>query len=114
MSEPPIEKVFVYIWEYVVKAEKKSDFERIYGPDGEWVQLFNKGVGYLGTELHRDLSINHRYLTIDYWTSKKARDEFREQFAREFAKLDKYCESLTEEELFLGDFERLINIKHKT
>lgn len=100
-----MEKVFVYIWEYIVKLEKKSEFERVYGPDGEWVNLFKLGAGYLGTELHRDTSNIQRYLTVDYWASKKARDNFREKFAEEFTKLDKQCESLTEIENFLGDFE---------
>ena len=103
-----MEKVFVYIWEYIVKAEKKSEFERVYGPDGEWVKLFKQSVGYLGTELHRDTSNTQRYLTVDYWISKKDRDNFREKFAEEFTKLDKQCESLTEMENFLGDFESYI------
>ena len=103
-----MEKVFVYIWEYIVKAEKKSEFERVYGPDGEWVKLFELGAGYLGTELHRDISNTHRYLTVDYWFSKKDRDNFRKNFAEEFRKLDKQCESLTEMENFLGDFESYI------
>ena len=105
MNELEIEKFFVYVWEYIVKEEAKFDFERIYGPNGDWVQLFNKSEGYLGTELHRDISNDLRYLTTDYWVSKEARDVFREQFAQEFAELDQRCESLTEKELFLGDFE---------
>lgn len=109
-----MKKVFVYIWEYLVKAEKKTEFERIYGLDGEWVQLFNHGAGYLGTELHRDTSNNQRYLTVDYWISKEDRDNFREKFAEEFAMLDKQCESLTKQENFLGDFEGYSNIPGKS
>lgn len=105
-----MEKVFVYIWEYLVKEEKKSEFERIYSPDGEWAQLFNKSIGYLGTELHKDNSNNQRYLTVDYWISQKARNNFRERFTEEFEKLDKQCEQLTEKEIFLGDFECFRNI----
>lgn len=93
------------MWEYLVKKETKSDFEQIYGPNGAWVQLFNKSEGYLGTHLHQDISNELRYLTTDYWVSKQARDAFREQFAQEFAELDRRCELLTEKELFLGDFE---------
>jgi hypothetical protein len=104
MNEPKPEKVFVYIWEYFVKAERKNDFERIYGPVGDWVKLFIRDAGYLGTELHQDISNNQRYLTVDYWVSKKARDDFREKFSVEFEKLDKQCAALTEREIFLGDF----------
>ncbi len=105
-----MEKVFVYIWEYIVKADKKSDFEKVYDPNGDWVRLFQHGAGYLGTELHRDISNNQRYITVDYWVSKKARDSFREKFAEEFEKLDRQCESFTEKEKFLGDFEGYSNI----
>lgn len=105
-----MEKVFIYIWEYFVKMENESEFERVYGPDGDWVQLFKQSTGYLGTELHRDITNTTRYLTIDYWVSKKARDSFREQFAEEFAALDRQCESLTDKEFFLGEFESLRNI----
>lgn len=104
MNELKTEKIFVYMWEYFVKKETKPDFERVYGPDGDWMQLFNKSDGYLGTELHEDISNELRYLTVDYWISKKARDNFREQFAKEFAELDKRCELLTEKEIFLGNF----------
>ena len=59
------EKYFVYMWAYPIKAETTSDFERIYGPNGDWVQLFKKGEGYLGTELRRDVSNGLRYVTLD-------------------------------------------------
>ncbi len=104
MNKPEGQEIFVYVWEYVVKQEAQADFERIYGPQGEWVHLFQNGEGYLGTELHQDVSQKLRYLTVDYWVSQAARDNFREQFAREFAELDQRCETLTEKEIFLGDF----------
>ncbi|MCB0214536.1 MAG: hypothetical protein KDJ52_34670 [Anaerolineae bacterium] len=81
-----------------------SILEEIYGPTGDWVQLFQKSDGYLGTELHWDVSNELRYVTLDYWASREARDAFREQFAQEFADLDQRCESRMEKEIFLGDF----------
>ena len=110
MDKPKQKKVFVYVWEYIVKSEKKSDFERIYGVDGDWAKLFKRDAGYLGTELHQDISNKLRYITVDYWTSKKARDNFREKYSMEFEKLDEQCESLTDRETFLGDFEGLKKI----
>lgn len=98
-------KVFVYMWEYHVQEESIEDFEHAYGPHGDWVQLFKKGEGYLFTDLHRDVSNPQRYITTDYWESKEARDSFRIQFSKEFKALDHECESFTEQEVFLGDFE---------
>ncbi len=104
MNKPGRQEIFVYVWEYVVKEEAQADFERIYGPQGDWVQLFRKGEGYLGTKLHQDVANGRRYLTTDYWVSPVARDAFRQQFAQEFKELDQLCDALTEKEVFLGDF----------
>jgi quinol monooxygenase YgiN len=59
----------------------------------------------VGTELHCDADNPNRFLTVDYWVSRAARDRFREQFASAFAALDQTCEGLTAEERFIGDFE---------
>jgi hypothetical protein len=39
------------LWRYRVKPEHRGDFERAYGPDGDWANLFRRHPGYLGTEL---------------------------------------------------------------
>lgn len=96
--------VYSYVWEFRVISGCESEFERIYGVQGEWAQLFSKGDGYLGTELHRDLKAAGRYLTVDYWTSKAACVAFRLKFKAEFDELDERCESLTEEERLIGEF----------
>ena len=96
---------FAYLWEYVVRDDQVDEFRLIYGPRGKWVELFSRSNGYVRTELHRDTNNPSRFLTIDYWASKEARDRFREQFASEFTALDETCEALTVEERFVGDFE---------
>jgi len=96
---------FAYVWEYLVKDDCLTQFRLMYGPQGNWVQLFSQADGYVRTELHADINNPNRFLTIDYWTSKEARDQFRQQFAAEFAALDKTCEQFTVAERFVGDFE---------
>ena len=44
---------------------------------------------------------------FDFWTSKTARDTFREKYRAEFEELDERCEALTIEERCLGDFDVL-------
>src|SRR5690242_20654494 len=39
-------EVFVIAWEFQVKAEHREDFERAYGPSGDWLKLFRTGEGY--------------------------------------------------------------------
>ena len=96
---------FAYIWEYRVKEDQAKAFRRIYGPDGDWVQLFLRAEGYVRTELYQDLDHPTRFVTTDFWTSRKARDAFREKFRAEFEEIDERCEALTIEERFLGDFD---------
>jgi quinol monooxygenase YgiN len=98
---------FTAIWEFQVKPEAMSAFEEIYGPDGAWVQLFRQSPDYRGTELIRDLDRPGRYLTLDYWTSREALRRLKQDLHFEYAVLDKQCESLTEREVFVGDFERV-------
>ncbi|WP_036380897.1 antibiotic biosynthesis monooxygenase [Muricauda sp. MAR_2010_75] len=95
---------FVYIWEYVVKKEYLEEFKNVYGSTGDWVQLFQKADGYILTELHQDASNPLRFVTVDFWNSISDRDNFRNQFAKEFTAIDKHCENFTEEERFIGDF----------
>lgn len=102
-------KGFVYIWEYIVKEECLEEFKRIYGPAGDWVQLFRKADGYNTTGLLQDISDPNRFISVDFWNTKNDRDNFQNKFSREFEVLDKYCESLTKREKLIGDFNSYIN-----
>lgn len=100
-------KAFVYIWEYIVREEYLIEFEKAYGPQGDWVQLFEKAEGYIGTDLHRDVSNSRRFITIDHWKTIEDRDNFRKKYSREFEQLDERCERFTESEKWLGDFDSI-------
>ena len=96
--------LFAYFWEYRVHDDKVELFQKVYGPGGDWVQLFEKAEGYVRTDLFRDADDPARFLTTDFWIS---RDAFRRKFAEAFEKLDRECEALTIEERFVGDFDVL-------
>jgi len=102
-------KGFVYIWEYIVREGCLSEFEKIYGPEGDWVQLFKKAKGYIATDLHQDISNANRFITIDSWNTKEDRDDFRKKYSNEFELLDEHCESFTEREKLIGDFDSTMN-----
>jgi hypothetical protein len=72
-----------------------------------WAQLFRESPDYRGTELVRDLDHPGRYLTLDHWASREALHRFKQDYQSVYAALDKQCESLTEKEMFLGDFEHV-------
>ena len=102
-------KVFVYIWKYIVIEEHLEEFKRIYEPEGDWAQLFKKADGYLATDLHQDKSNAKKFVTVDFWKTKDDRDNFRNQFSEEFKALDEHCESFTEREELIGDFDSYTN-----
>jgi len=97
-------RVFATIWEFLVKEEYLKDFRRVYGPEGEWVQLFRKGEGYFATDLYQDISNPNRFVSVDFWRSEADRDRFRQEFTDEFDQLDKDCERFTERETLVGEF----------
>ena len=97
--------MFTTIWEFKVKAELCSQFERIYGPEGEWVQLFRRHSGYKGSELLGDADHPGRYLTIDHWDTRESLHQFKRDHRADYEALDNRCEKLTEREAFVGSFQ---------
>lgn len=97
---------FVIVWEFRVRSGKGREFERIYGPEGVWVEFFRQGKGYIRTELVRDLKAPRRYLTIDYWASRATYLRFKEENLAEYQAIDERCLSLTEGEVLIGEFQR--------
>jgi heme-degrading monooxygenase HmoA len=105
MTERPAEnrgtRILVSVWRYRVRAVKTDVFLRAYGPDGEWVDLFRRGEGYISTELLRDTTDPAVFMTIDRWESRAAYDTFRKKFAEEYLARDSICSAFTEDEELL-------------
>jgi heme-degrading monooxygenase HmoA len=99
--------MYVIIWEYRAKAEHSEEFEKIYGSNGEWADLFQRQNGYIGTELLRDRQNQERYITIDRWVSLADYESFLSQWEKEYEALDAQCTGLTEQEAMLGTWEAI-------
>jgi len=97
--------LLVIVCESRVKAGREAEFERRYGPEGDWARLFGQSAAFHGTELLHDTADANRYLTLDRWESAAAFEEFKRQKAQAYAKLDAECEALTESGRCLGWFE---------
>lgn len=93
------------LWSFRVRREHEAEFARVYGPRGEWAQLFAKGKGYHGTELMRDGPETQRYVTVDSWDSLDDLKRFKDQYHDAYAALDHRCEAFTEHEEHIGNFE---------
>ncbi|SRR6266508_3879968 len=101
--------MYVIIWGYQVKADHSAEFEKIYGENGAWVELFKNNSNYLGTELLRHSSHLLHYITIDRWTSVVDYEAFLSDWRKEYDKLDAQCEGLTEQETLLGKWETILH-----
>jgi hypothetical protein len=84
-------------------------FEKVYGTDGDWAHFFAEDAAYTGTELIHNLIGERTYVTLDFWTSQKASDQFRKQHLARYKALDQKCEALTESEREIGKFVRVSN-----
>ena len=93
------------VWSFDVRPERVAEFERAYGPEGDWVRLFRRHQGYRGTELLNDAARPGRYLTIDRWRSRADAQNFRATFGAEYTALDEHCEVFTTSERLIGEFE---------
>ena len=95
---------YMVVWEFEVRPTARAEFEGIYGADGDWAKLFRFSPEFRGTKLIHDIARPERYLTLDAWTSREALHSFKEQYAAEYAALDRRCESLTAHESLAGEF----------
>lgn len=96
---------YIYIWQFKVAKGRGLEFERAYGPDGDWVRLFRRSKGYVRTTLIRDIKESSLYITIDEWESRDYFQKFKEKFQADYSKLDLQFSSLTESEILIGEYE---------
>lgn len=84
-----------------------AEFERVYGPDGEWSAFFRQGPGYVGTELLRDVENPGRYLVVDRWDSREAYNAFVDAHREEYMRRVDETAFHYDSELHLGSFENV-------
>jgi hypothetical protein len=105
------------MWEFQVRTGMEKRFEKVYGSDGDWARFFGQDESYIGTELiHNlkgeeskcgDLKGERTYVTLDFWTSQKAYDEFRNRHLAKYKALDRKGQEMTESEREIGRFVRV-------
>jgi len=97
--------MFVALWEYEVKPGNEERFEKVCGPAGDWVRLFRSDSQYNQTRLVKDSLRERVYLTLDFWESREAYEEFMARHKEECGVIDRAGEGLTVSERRLGCFE---------
>jgi len=92
---------------FVYEARDPGEFERVYGPEGEWAEFFRGGAGYVGTELLRDVETPGRYLGVDRWESREAYQAFVDAHRDEYMRRVDETVFHYEQELRVGTFENV-------
>ena len=93
------------LFQYDVRDDE--EFERVYGPEGEWASFFRTGTGYIGTELLKDVEVPGRYLVIDRWESPEAYNAFVADHRDDYMRRVDETAFHYERELRLGTFENV-------
>lgn len=87
------------------EVREPEEFERVYGPEGEWARFFGGARGYIGTELLRDVETPGRYLVIDRWASAEDYNAFAADHREEYMRRVDESRFHYEQELRFGTFE---------
>ena len=99
--------MFVALWEFDVKPGCEKRFQKVYGPGGDWTKLFRNDTNYQETRLLHDPEHPAIYLTLDFWASRQAYENFLSAHAAEYEKLDAAGEELVLSERKIGWYEKV-------
>ena len=97
--------MFLALWEYEVKLGSEKEYEKVYGPEGDWARLFRRDARYRGTRLLRDAEGERAYVTMDFWETQVAYEEFLKKHKDEYEQIERIGEGLTLKEKRVGWFE---------
>jgi heme-degrading monooxygenase HmoA len=89
------------------EVREPEEFERAYGPEGEWAEFFRRGDGYIGTELLKDLEEPERYLVVDRWESADSYNAFLAANNAEYLRRADEARLHYVQELRFGTFENV-------
>jgi heme-degrading monooxygenase HmoA len=87
--------MIIRVWEYDVREAAVAEFERVYGADGAWAELFSSSEGFEGTELFASVSNPGRYLTVDRFRDEASWRRFQAEHREAYLALDAASEGLT-------------------
>jgi len=97
--------MFVILWHFEVKPGNQQRFQKAYGSEGPWVQLFRRDAHFRGTQLLRDPSRDSCFFTVDLWDSETDYRAFLAAHQRDYQLLDSSLQALTRTEGHVLSFE---------
>jgi len=95
------------MWQFDVKNGRETDFERLYGVDGEWTTMNRHTRSYLGSSFLRDQNRSSRYIVIEYWSEMIVYERHRAYRSAAIASLEERSAALVDSVEPLGIFTAL-------
>ncbi len=95
------------MWQFDVKNGRETEFEQLYGAEGEWTAMNRHTRSYLGTSFLRDQNRPSRYIVIEYWSEMIVYEQHRAFRSGAMASLEERSSMLVDSIEPLGIFTAL-------
>ena len=95
------------VWQFDVKPERRDEFERFYGADGEWTMVSRKSRSFIGSSFLREFTAEPKYLLIEYWSEMLPYERHLADLSDEIAALERSRDELVAGATPLGVFNAL-------
>jgi hypothetical protein len=95
------------MWQFEVKHGHETEFEQLYGVDGEWTALNRHARSYLGSSFLHNQSRSSEYILIEYWSEMLVYEQHRAFRSDLIASLEQRSRALVDSVQPLGVFSAL-------
>jgi hypothetical protein len=95
------------MWQFNVKDGRETEFEELYGVDGDWTSMNRRTRSYLGSSFLRDQNRPSRYIVIEYWSEMIIYEQHRSFRTAAIASLEERSTALVDSVEPLGIFTAL-------
>ena len=95
------------MWQFDVKKGCETEFEQLYGVDGEWTAINRHTRSYLGSSFLHDQNRPSRYIVIEYWSEMIVYEQHRAFRSDAMDSLEKRSATLVDSVEPLGIFTAL-------
>jgi hypothetical protein len=95
------------MWQFDVKNGRETEFEQLYGVDGEWTAMNRHTRSYLGSSFLHDQNRSYRYIVIEYWSEMIVHEQHRTFRTDTIASLEERSTALVDSVEPLGIFTAL-------
>jgi hypothetical protein len=101
------------MWQFDVKNGRETEFEQLYGVEGEWTAMNRHTRSYLGSSFLHDQNRSSRYIVIEYWSEMIVHEQNRKSRSAAIASLERRRTTLVDSVEPLGIFTAL-NVPDRT